>query len=77
VTIGMATLLEARQIVLMVTGSAKAGILRRALCGPMTAEVPASWLRLAGDRLTVLADDQAAASCHALPWQQETRWSAL
>ncbi len=69
VTIGMATLLEARQIVLMVTGSAKAEILWRALCEPMTAEVPASWLRLAGDRLTVLADDQSAAACHALPWQ--------
>lgn len=69
VTIGMATLLEARQIVLIVTGRAKAEILRRALCEPMTAQVPASWLRLAGDRLTVLADDQAAAACHSLPWE--------
>lgn len=77
VTIGMATLLEARQIVLMVTGSAKAGILHRALCEPMTADVPASWLRLVGDRLIVLADDQAAAACHALPWQREQRGDSL
>jgi len=49
-------MLEARALVLIVTGVAKMEVLRRALHGPMTADVPASWLRLAGDRLTVIVD---------------------
>src|SRR5215216_6279218 len=51
-TMGVATLLESKQIVLLVTGEAKADMLRRSLQEPMSAEVPASWLRLAGQRLT-------------------------
>ena len=58
-TIGVGTLLEARMIALIVTGTAKAAILRRTLSEPMTADVPASWLRLAGDRLTAIADEAA------------------
>lgn len=58
-TVGVGTLLEARRIVLIVTGSAKAEILRRTLYEEMTDEVPASWLRLAGERLTVIADEAA------------------
>jgi len=60
-TIGVATLLAARRIVLMVGGEAKSEVLRRALQKPMTADLPASWLQSAGDRLEVIAD-QAAAS---------------
>jgi len=59
-TMGVATLLEAKQIVLLVTGQAKADILRRTLQEPMNAEVPASWLRIAGSRLTIIADEAAA-----------------
>lgn len=59
-TTGVGTLLESRQIVLLVTGRAKAEILRRTLQEPMRAEVPASWLRRAGPRLTVIADEAAA-----------------
>jgi 6-phosphogluconolactonase/glucosamine-6-phosphate isomerase/deaminase len=46
--------------VLLVIGEAKADILRRTLQEPMNAEVPASWLRMAGSRLTIIADDAAA-----------------
>lgn len=60
ITVGIATLLEARCLVLIVTGENKAEMLRRALEEPMTPEVPASWLRLAGDRLHVIADGAAA-----------------
>jgi glucosamine-6-phosphate deaminase len=59
-TMGVGTLLESAQIVLLVTGEAKADILRRTLQEPMNAEVPASWLRMAGSRLTIIADDAAA-----------------
>jgi glucosamine-6-phosphate deaminase len=58
-TVGIGTLLEARRIVLVVTGAAKVDVLRRTLHEPMTAEVPASWLRLAGERLTVIVDEAA------------------
>lgn len=59
-TVGVGTLLEADQIVLIVTGDNKAEILRRALEEPMSSDVPASWLRLAGSRLEVIADKAAA-----------------
>jgi glucosamine-6-phosphate deaminase len=59
-TMGVGTLLESARIVLLVTGEAKADILRRTLQEPMNAEVPASWLRMAGSRLTIIADDAAA-----------------
>jgi glucosamine-6-phosphate deaminase len=58
-TIGVQTLLEARQIVLLVTGAAKTNVLNRTLHAPMSADVPSSWLRLAGERVTVLADKAA------------------
>lgn len=60
VTIGVGTLLEASQIVLLVSGNAKADMLHRTLEEPMSAEVPASWLRKAGHRFHVVADVAAA-----------------
>lgn len=65
-TVGVGTLLEAEQIVLIVTGANKAEMLRKALEEPMTAEIPASWLRLAADRLEVIADKAAASALSAL-----------
>jgi glucosamine-6-phosphate deaminase len=64
-TMGVGTLLEAKQIVLLVTGEAKADMLRRSLEEPMNAAVPASWLRIAGPRLTVIADEAAASELSA------------
>jgi glucosamine-6-phosphate deaminase len=60
ITLGIGTLLEAKRIVLIVSGEAKAAILRRTLEESPSAEVPASWLRLAGNRLEVIADHAAA-----------------
>jgi glucosamine-6-phosphate deaminase len=61
ITMGVATLLEARAIILIVSGAAKAEMLRRTLKDPMTPDVPASFLQKATDRLTVIADEDAAA----------------
>jgi glucosamine-6-phosphate deaminase len=61
ISAGVATLLEARNIVLLVSGDSKAEIVRDALYGPQTADVPASFLQLAGDRVEAVVD-QAAAS---------------
>jgi glucosamine-6-phosphate deaminase len=58
VTCGMAQLLAAREIVLMVTGEGKRGILAKTMSGPVTAEVPASFLR-DRDHVTVVADRAA------------------
>jgi glucosamine-6-phosphate deaminase len=62
VSMGVGTLLEARRIVLIVSGKGKAAMLRRALHEPPTPQVPASFLTLAGPRLTVIADADAGQS---------------
>jgi glucosamine-6-phosphate deaminase len=60
-TIGVGTMLDARRIALIVSGKEKAGMLRKTLEEPMSPDVPASWLRLASDRLEVVADEAAMA----------------
>ena len=45
ITLGLGTLLEAHHIFLLAIGEKKAGIIRQALEGPITAELPASLLR--------------------------------
>lgn len=67
ISMGVGTLLEARQLALIVTGTSKANVLRMALEEPVSADVPASWLRLAGSRLDVLVDADAASLLHRDP----------
>jgi glucosamine-6-phosphate deaminase len=57
-TMGMAPLLAARQILLIVSGAHKRAILHQALRGPVTPEVPASYLQQAAN-VTVIADRAA------------------
>jgi glucosamine-6-phosphate deaminase len=64
ITVGIGTLLDARHIVLIVSGESKAEVLHASLRGPQTPELPASFLQRASDRLTVIADDAAAARLH-------------
>lgn len=58
VTAGMDLLLAARQILLLVSGEHKQDILRRTVEGPMTPDVPSSYLQQAANA-TVLADRAA------------------
>jgi glucosamine-6-phosphate deaminase len=60
-TIGIGTLLESSRIVLIVSGADKSSILRASLLGPVTPDVPGSFLQTVGHRLTVIADSAAAA----------------
>jgi len=60
-TVGVGTLLESSRIVLIAAGHGKAEIMRQALRDPMSSDVPASWLRLAPERVTVILDEAAAA----------------
>ena len=72
VTMGVGTLLEARSILLLVKGVAKAGIVRRTLLDEPTADVPGSFMRRAGSRLTVLLDEPAASGIqdHLASWER-------
>lgn len=58
-TMGMGTILRARRIILLATGRSKARIVRRAVEGPVTTWLPASFLQLHGDVEVVL--DRGAA----------------
>ena len=58
VTLGMATIMEAREVVMLVSGAGKREPLSRMLHGSPTPELPASLLRL-HPRCTVLADQAA------------------
>ena len=59
VTMGIKTVMQARSIILMAIGSAKAPIMKEMLQGPVTEKVPASVLQLHPD-VTVYMDYEAA-----------------
>lgn len=61
ITLGLAEILSARRVLLVVTGAEKAAILRRTLEEPPSAELPASWLQH-HPALTVIADADAMLS---------------
>jgi len=61
ITLGTAEILRARRLLLVVTGAAKAEILRRSLQEPPCPEVPASWLQR-HPHLEVVVDQAAAAA---------------
>ena len=60
-TQGIGTILEARHLVLVAAGAAKADAIARAVEGPVTAMCPASALQL-HPRATVVVDEHAAAN---------------
>jgi len=70
-TMGIGTILDAREIVLMAFGEHKATIVREAAEGPLTDRVPASLLRTHPD-VSFLLDPAAAAELTAVatPWLQ-------
>lgn len=58
-TMGVGTILEARELLLLATGPAKAGIMAKAVKGPITAMISASALQL-HPRCKVVLDEAAA-----------------
>ena len=60
ITMGIRSIMQARKILLIVSGEEKAKIVRQAIFGPISPEVPASILQLHGD-LTVVGDGPALA----------------
>jgi glucosamine-6-phosphate deaminase len=59
-TLGIADLLAARSIIVLATGATKAAMVREAIEGTATADIPASWLQVHSDVRWLL--DPAAAS---------------
>ena len=58
ITMGIKAIMQARKVMMLVSGADKATILCAALTGPVTSNVPASVLQLHPD-LTVIADEAA------------------
>ncbi|MBM4195248.1 MAG: glucosamine-6-phosphate deaminase [Gemmatimonadetes bacterium] len=76
-TMGVATILEAREIAILATGEHKAGIIRRAVEGDVTMEVAASFLQRHPNAVCYL-DSAAAADLTrvATPWLiDEVTWT--
>jgi glucosamine-6-phosphate deaminase len=72
VTQGIATILEARQLVLIATGSVKATAAARTIEGPLAAYVPASAVQLHPNAVVML-DEPAAAQLTIASYFRETR----
>ncbi|MFL6151939.1 MAG: glucosamine-6-phosphate deaminase [Ornithinibacter sp.] len=70
VTQGLGTILEARRLVLVATGDAKADAVAAALEGPLTASVPASVLQWHPDTVVCL-DEAAAAALRNRPYYDD------
>jgi glucosamine-6-phosphate deaminase len=60
ITMGIGTILEAKRILLLASGSSKAAAIAKAIEGPLTASVTASALQLHGD-VTFIIDREAGA----------------
>lgn len=80
-TQGLGTILEARHVVLLALGDAKAEAVAAAVEGPVTARCPASVLQ-AHPHVTVLVDPGAAAGLHDAEyyrqvWRDKPRWQGL
>jgi len=65
ITLGLAEILAAQRLLLVVTGAAKAGILARLLAEQPSPELPASWLQ-GHPSLTLVADQAALGECGAI-----------
>ena len=55
ITMGIGSIMQAKKILLLVSGEKKCAILRKTLFGPVTTDVPASILQLHAG-LTVISD---------------------
>jgi glucosamine-6-phosphate deaminase len=71
ITMGIATILEARSILLVAKGPEKAAAIAAAIEGPIAAACPASALRL-HDNVVILCDEPAAAALTTRPDNRRT-----
>ncbi len=62
-TMGIQTIMQARKVLMVVSGADKADILNQVINGPVTPHVPASILQMHPD-VTIVADEAALAKCN-------------
>jgi glucosamine-6-phosphate deaminase len=70
ITMGVGTILEARRVILMATGTSKAEIIAKAVEGPITSMISATALQM-HPRCTVIVDEAAAAQLQGVDYY---RW---
>ncbi len=70
ITMGIGTILDARHLVMVVTGKAKARCLAQAIEGPLTAMVPASALQL-HPHATIVTDEAAASELKLIDYYKQ------
>lgn len=75
ITMGVATILAARKVMLLATGTAKAAMVEALVEGPLTARIPASSLQMHPDAVVLL--DEEAASGLTLRSDYDAEVSAL
>jgi glucosamine-6-phosphate deaminase len=78
---GVGTIMEAREIVLLAFGEGKAEAIAAAVEGPITASVPASILQL-HERATILLDEAAAGNLkrseyYRWVYENKPSWQAI
>ncbi|MBO5725386.1 MAG: glucosamine-6-phosphate deaminase, partial [Lentisphaeria bacterium] len=79
-TMGVGTVLDARKLLMLVTGKRKADIIAAALEGPMTSMVSGSAIQLHDD-CTVIVDEEAAAKLQLKDYynsafENDPKWDA-
>lgn len=60
ISMGIGTILDAERIVMIVSGESKAEIVSEMVNGPMTNDLPGSWIGKAGERAELIVDTDAA-----------------
>jgi len=60
ITMGMGTILEAKQLLMIASGKKKAKVIAEALQGPVTTRIAASALQIFNGKVTVVLDKEAA-----------------
>lgn len=76
ITMGVGTIMDARHLLMLASGTGKADIIREMVEGPITSEVPATCLQL-HPRATVILDEAAAAKLKRreyYKWVFENKW---
>ena len=68
ITMGIGTILEARQVLMLASGNRKADIVAQALEGPITSQVTASAIQMHPGAATVVLDEEAAAGLARLDY---------
>ena len=68
ITMGIGTILEARNILMIANGKKKASVVAKCLEGPVTSQITASAIQLHSGGITVVLDKEAASELKNLDY---------